>query len=423
MAILEPHRPRTKPAVAALALLLLGSLGVSVAVARPVPTVPNHTALPGVKVTAPESTPSIGPVALAITTQEHACQVRGLSGNFSGTMSHSSDGDGERDELSGWHNGDQTIQRYVDGLRLCMRLHGEVVMADNGMSVRAVGQDSWVVMESEGDGTQRLEITEGPGGIEHAWSVDGRSLSFGQDAQEWRDRVFTVLGGLWEASSIRGEQSSLRGQISSHRGQVSSLRGQMSSYRGQVSSLKGQISSYRGQVSSLRGQISSHRGRISSLKSAARATSDPETQDRLEREIEGQEQRIREVEQQIAEYDVETRVAEVEGQIEDYDLEQRLSEVEAQLAQFDVEAKIREVEAQIEAFDLDSKVREIEERWTPSFGQVCVAAKVESGFMIQAALGLRDTGRSPGLLSSAPSSMYASSGVRSWSDECGRHSL
>ncbi len=62
-------------------------------------------------------------------------------------------------------------------------------------------------------------------------------------------------------------------------------------------------------------------------------------------------------------------------------------------------------------------------RWTPSFGQVCVAAKVESGFMIQAALGLRDTGRSPGLLSSAPSSMYASSGVRSWSDECGRHSL
>ncbi len=64
-----------------------------------------------------------------------------------------------------------------------------------------------------------------------------------------------------------------------------------------------------------------------------------------------------------------------------------------------------------------------QERWTPSFGQVCVAAKVESGFMIQAALGLRDTGRSPGLLSSAPSSMYASSGVRSWSDECGRHSL
>ena len=65
----------------------------------------------------------------------------------------------------------------------------------------------------------------------------------------------------------------------------------------------------------------------------------------------------------------------------------------------------------------------INQRWTPSFGQVCVAAKVESGFMIQAALGLRDTGRSPGLLSSAPSSMYASSGVRSWSDECGRHSL
>jgi hypothetical protein len=28
-----------------------------------------------------------------------------------------------------------------------------------------------------------------------------------------------------------------------------------------------------------------------------------------------------------------------------------------------------------------------DERWTPSFGQVFVTAKVESGFMIQAALG------------------------------------
>ena len=35
------------------------------------------------------------------------------------------------------------------------------------------------------------------------------------------------------------------------------------------------------------------------------------------------------------------------------------------------------------------------ERWTPSFGQVFVTAKVESGFMIQAAFGWPEVGWSP----------------------------
>ena len=62
------------------------------------------------------------------------------------------------------------------------------------------------------------------------------------------------------------------------------------------------------------------------------------------------------------------------------------------------------------------------ERWTPSFGQVFVTAKVESGFLIQAALGWPEVGRSP-RLRSASSRVYASSGVRPLSDEWGRHRL
>ena len=42
-------------------------------------------------------------------------------------------------------------------------------------------------------------------------------------------------------------------------------------------------------------------------------------------------------------------------------------------------------------------VKEVAQRWTPSFGQVFVTAKVESGFMIQATLGCSETGRRPGL--------------------------
>ena len=65
---------------------------------------------------------------------------------------------------------------------------------------------------------------------------------------------------------------------------------------------------------------------------------------------------------------------------------------------------------------------EEQKRWTPSFGQVFVTAKVESGFMIQAAFGWPEVGRSP-RLRSASALVYASSGVRPLSDEWGRHRL
>ena len=53
---------------------------------------------------------------------------------------------------------------------------------------------------------------------------------------------------------------------------------------------------------------------------------------------------------------------------------------------------LRELTATVERH----KVRHTQ-RWTPSFGQVFVTAKVESGFMIQATLGCSETGRRPGL--------------------------
>ena len=65
---------------------------------------------------------------------------------------------------------------------------------------------------------------------------------------------------------------------------------------------------------------------------------------------------------------------------------------------------------------------QLDQRWTPSFGQVFVTAKVESGFMIQAAFGWPEVGRSPRLRSASPL-VYASSGVRPLSDEWGRHRL
>ena len=61
------------------------------------------------------------------------------------------------------------------------------------------------------------------------------------------------------------------------------------------------------------------------------------------------------------------------------------------------------------------------QKWSPSFGQLSGQIKVKSGFIDQAASGCDEVGQSPGL--GVTPTLYASSGVRSPSDECGRRLL
>ena len=375
MAILAPRRPHPGLISTALTLSLVVGLGVSAAIARPVPISPVATPIEAVAVTGEQLDPRATAASTVVGSQEVSCAIRGLSGRFSGSLSMRDHDGGTRYEHSGWHNGDRIIQRYIDDLRLCMRTQGDVVMNDDGVSVRAIGSGGWIVLEAEDDDRlQRLVITEGPDGIEHEWSVDGDTRPFDGDAQAWRDRMFRVMSGYWEASRIRGQESSLRGQISSHRGQISSMRGQISSHRGQVSSMRGQISSQRGRISSLEGQISSHRGRvssmrgqissyegqISSLRAAARATSDDETRSRLEREIEDNRERIREVERQIGDYDLEGKIAAIREQIRQHDVEGEIGEIQRQIDEYRLDAKVAEIQQQIEDYDLEGKIAEIE---------------------------------------------------------------
>ena len=398
MSILAPRRPRASaPATGAL-VFLIGGLGLSAAVAHPVESAPPAERAASARVPGPAGrgpvrqmvplgeTPVpraavgspgpaiVSPEPLAVVRQEPSCRADGWSGNFSGTIRASGDDDGRREERSGWQNGDRLIQRYVDDVRLCMRIHGEVVMTDDGREVRAIGRGGWIVLEAEDEDLQRLVITEGAGGVEHAWSVGGRERAFDDDARAWRDHMFTVLAAYWEASRLRGQESTLRGRISSHRGHISSLRGRISSARGHISSLRGQISSARGHVSSLGGRISSlrghvsslngaistHRGRISSLRSAMRASESTDTRARLEDEIAEQEARIREVERERDEFELERRVAEVEGEIDAYDLHARVRRIEAEIDAYDLEGKTRGIEQEMEDYDLDGKIRELE---------------------------------------------------------------
>ncbi len=419
VSILKRRRPRPSVARAALAVFVLASAGVSVAVARPVAidgaTTMDEPELGGAKSgthetvsvvaaePAPVPTPIEGPAAeLELPArQELRCPWAGRDSVR--TMSIRN-----RLRITGWNNGDRTIEKTVGGMSLCMRTHGSVVMNDDGTAVRAAGADSWLLLESRDasreDNVHRLLITEGPDGIEYDWSKDGVRSSFDAEARRWHDLMLALMRGFQEVNSVRAERSVLRSRISTHRSQVSTLRSRISSHYGrvsslrslissryghvsrlrslisshhsQVSSLRSQISSHHSRVSSLRGRISSHRSRISTLTAAMRSATRTETREALgveradmearigeiEREIAAYDVggKVREIEQRIAAYDVDGKVRDVERQIAAYDLGGKVRALEQQIEDYDLSGKVAAIRAEIEAYDLDGKVREIE---------------------------------------------------------------
>ena len=398
VAILKRRRPRPSVTRTAVTLTIVGSAGVSLAAAHPVrldeAPVPPHEAgialadAPSAAIPAPPEYElavlvdvepqadgtirmSAGPEPREsvdrLTRQEVQCPWAGS--NSISTMRVSG---GLR--VTGWNGGDRTIERSVAGMYLCMRTHGNVVMNDAGTEVRAVGADSWLLLESREDETRRLVITEGPAGIEYEWSVDGAHRTFDAEARQWHDLMLEIMNGYQDVMKIRGEESALRGRISGHRGRVSGLRGRISGHRGHVSGLRGRISGHRGHVSGLRGRISGHRGhasglrgrissyrgRISPLTAAMRRTENADTRTALEAEVQEWESRIRQTEEEMAAYDLEGKVQALEQQMAAYDLEGKVRELEQEIEDYDLSGKVAAIEAEIEAYDLEGKTREIE---------------------------------------------------------------
>ena len=176
-------------------------------------------------------------------------------------------------------------------MRLCMRKHGDVVMSDDDTAVRALGADSWVVLESRADRDHRLAITRGSGGIEREWSVDGVRRDFDADARRWRDLVFTVLHGSEDALRIRSEEARLRDRISDHRGHIASRRGLAEALAWHVARLPPEAAVTGGPVEHLNGRI-------------AESHAETEAYD-----LDG---KVREIRREIEAIDAAARAAEVE---------------------------------------------------------------------------------------------------------------
>ena len=277
-------------------------------------------------------------------------------------------------EQVGTRGANRVIQKSFGDMRVC-------ALAEAAGGDRDDKPSDWpararrVILEAHRGGRiQRLEIARQAGGRQQvAWHVGGVERPFDAAAEQWRERMFAALDATWEASmlrgqvstlrgqmsTIRGEESTLRGQISTLRGEVSTLQGQISTIRGEESTLRGQISSILGHVSSLRGQISSARGAISARLGSRYNASDAQAA-RIAEQIRAHEADIERVEREIDRYDADAKIADVERAIKALDVDGKIARIEQQIRTFDVEARINAVHKRIAALDVDGKIAAIE---------------------------------------------------------------
>ncbi|WP_419947554.1 M56 family metallopeptidase [Candidatus Palauibacter sp.] len=255
VSILDRRRPGASASRTAMTLVVLGAAGVFAAAARPIPiddAIQESVQCSG----AADAAPSMFPLGDGVLFED-------------------------------WRAGERAIERFVEGMHLCMRESGEVVMSADGTTVQALGAGSWLVLESRAGSVHRLLITRGSGGIEREWSIDGVRRTFDAEARRWRDLMFTVLHGSRDASQIRGEDARLRERISEHRGHVAARRGLVEALEGQVARLarggaltERQVELLRGRITEIRaemeaydldGKVREARREIDTLDAAARA--------------------------------------------------------------------------------------------------------------------------------------------------------
>jgi beta-lactamase regulating signal transducer with metallopeptidase domain len=300
--ILARRRPCPSRARAALTLTVLGVAGVFVAAARPVP-IEEQVGTPAASIEARREVVSKRAeqeAALVPTVPAALQEVECLPSSDSIRSFAFRDG-GEVVPGWKWTDGGFTIARSVAGMRLCMRGEGDVTLNDEGTAVQALGDDSWLVIESTSGKGHRLVVTRGPEGVEREWSVNGTRGPFDAEARRWRDLMFRIMNRYRDA------------WVSYSHGLV----------------LYGRILGYRGQLSDLQ----------SAMRDARRA----EVLRELERDLGGWERGLRRITETIRHSDLDARLTEIAGRVADIDLAAASSLTE------------------IEASDLDRRLLEVSE--------------------------------------------------------------
>ena len=253
-----------------------------------------------------------------------------------------------------------TVQVSVDGMSLCMRTSGDVVMTADGTAVASMDPGSWLVLASRAERLHRMAITSGPSGLEYEWTIDGRSQPFDNEARDWRNLMLTVLARSREAWDVRSKEGGLRWEIGSHQRHVASLRREIGSHERHVGSLRREIGGHERHVASLHRQMAGHERNVASLRRVMARMTSAGTREALQVEIARAEGELRSTRQAIGEYDLDQQVGKIRREIERYELDGKVRDIEARIEQYDLDGRIREIESQIEEWDADRRAEEIE---------------------------------------------------------------
>ena len=368
----HPFIPAAAAALVALTLAAAQPAARSVEIRTPAPAAPPAHSTPTVEDTHVAGVATGAPAAQGL--RDGTCWFGSADRGFTG--SSTTDERGTIVERVGRNRGgDWIIQQRFGDIRVCMLAQGGTADRGDGPTAWAARLPLVIVETVRGAETMHYEVRREGGAPRTAWRVNGAERPFDASAQAWRDAVLAVLDQSWAISSLRGEESSLRGDISSLRGDESSLRGEISSLRGDVSSmrgeqssirgdessLRGEVSSIQGELSSLHGQISSERGAISSLQGSRYGLSDAE-QSKLTQEIRAHEKEIARLEQEITDYDANKRIADVERRIRELNADGKVAALENEIRKFDERGKTAAIEKQIEALNVEGKSADIERR-------------------------------------------------------------
>lgn len=422
MAILRPRRPRTSALVSGALLTVTGLLGLSTAIAHPVPrelagapatqarqpsaqVLDEETPAAAVTVadrqpeppasgsTAVETAESPGPGAAAgpglsaslpVEMQEVSCYPPSEGREDPGdTVPGSPPVFNVRTVPIGMvrrQGADRFAVTFVDEVRLCMRVHGEVDLGSGSHPI--IAADGWILLESEGEKAHRLVLRPAgeTGGVENWWYVGGEFRPFDELAGEWRDGMLTVLRGLMEIDRIHQEESELEGrlsrrpaphdggvvaglqrQVAYHQSVVADLLDEISYHQEVLSGMRGEIAYHRGVVSGMRAEIVMHRARVAAFQEVKATyeaeitaiiprlkTSNPGEKESIDRSIKAWEERIKDIEAQIEAYGLHAKVRKVEDRIRDYSLDARVRTIDDRITAYEDYAGLQKIEAEIE---------------------------------------------------------------------------
>lgn len=415
MAILRPRRPRTSALVSGAVLTVTGLLGLSAAIAHPVPR--EEPGIPSTPVETEEG-PGRGAAKTGIGDTGNAASapdigdgvpLTGVSDRGRDTVSDSPDivtagGDlgaprrADPQEVNCYPPSDaredsgdpvpgsapafrvrlvpigivrQGEDRFagvgVDDVRLCMRLHGEVELGPGG--VRSIAADGWILLESEGEKLHRLTLRPGEAGLEHEWTVGGESRPFDEVAREWRDGMLSVLRGKVEIDRIRGEESELEHRISGLLDRGSGTGSQAADGGGIVAGLQRQVAYRQSVVAGLLDEISYHqevlaatRDEIAYHRSVVSGKRDEIAMHRgrvaaFQEVKSSYEAQITALIPRLKTADSTTREA-IDRSIKNW--EERIKEIEGQIEAYGLQGKVGKIEAWIGDYGLGAKVQSFE---------------------------------------------------------------